>query len=176
MLILSLDLEMNQPSRNIIQIGACACDLERGLIVAELKLFINPHEMISPSVTQLTGIKNEQVKKGISLEEGFEKLAAFHAKYRCSPLPITWGGDDLGDLRNELKSKRIEHTWPFSFKAIDVKSIYYGYAFARRLPVDGGLKSTMLNLGLCFDGKNHDALDDSKNTFVLAHHLIMSRG
>ena len=174
MLYLSFDLEMNQPSRKIIQIGACVCNFERGFIVDELRININPNETLNPSIAKLTGLKDSQVSKGLPLSEGFEKLAALHAKYACSPGLITWGGKDPDELRMQLDRTKYAYQWPFGFEWLDVKTLYFGYALARGLPTQGGLATTMRSLDLEFAGRSHDALDDAKNTFILAHYLIMS--
>jgi inhibitor of KinA sporulation pathway (predicted exonuclease) len=173
MLFLSLDLEFNQPSRKIIQVGVCVGDFERGLIVSEERIYVNPNEIVSPYITTLTGIKQEQVNKGLTLAEAFEKVVRLHSKYNCFVNPLTWGGDDTQELKTQLEQAGLpQPNWPFGFRSIDVKTLYFGYALARKITLQSGLENSMRRVGLTFYGRKHDALDDAKNTFILARHLV----
>ena len=70
----ALDLEMNQPSKKIIQIGACVGNISTGQIFEKLSVFVNPQERISSYITNLTKITQEDVDCGFTLEEAYRKL------------------------------------------------------------------------------------------------------
>lgn len=172
MLFMSLDLEMNQPSGKIIQIGACICSFNTGLIVDELRIFVNPNEELNPQISTLTGITDQQLKRGVSLFEAYEKLANLLQKYQCFPSPLIWGGNDNLVLKTELDKANVSYTWIFGHEAIDVKAIYFAHTIKSGTPFYSGLEKIMKKLNLEFDGRSHDALYDAKNTFLLAYYLI----
>jgi inhibitor of KinA sporulation pathway (predicted exonuclease) len=102
---LSLDLEMNQPSQKIIQIGAVAGNIFTGQILERLSVFVNPGEQVREDIVKLTGITQEMVDAGVRLEDAYSQLAAMHARHDCYVTPITWGGGDSQELREQLNEK-----------------------------------------------------------------------
>ena len=60
MKLTSLDLELNQPSGKIIQIGAVVGDTETGEITQRLRIYVNPGEPIAPFITELCAIANSK--------------------------------------------------------------------------------------------------------------------
>ena len=92
-LVLSLDLEMNQPSNSIIQIGACIGSLATGTIVDQISIPINAQESLSPYITQLTGLTQEQVDNGLTLQQGYTKLMDMVNRHPGTwRNPLVWGG------------------------------------------------------------------------------------
>lgn len=71
----ALDLEYNQPSGTIIQVGVAigsASQNDQEYIVRRWNLQVN--ESISEFITQLTGITDEDCKAGVSLEQCAQEL------------------------------------------------------------------------------------------------------
>src|ERR1035437_5490268 len=104
----SLDLEMNQPSGSIIQIGAVVGNIVTGEILEKLCVNVKIDEEISPFITELTGITQEDVNNGISLLEAYNLLAVLHLKYKSFCNAITWGGGDTQELFKQLKLENPE--------------------------------------------------------------------
>lgn len=169
MKLLSLDLEMNQPSGKIIQIGAVVGDSETGAILDSFSVFINPNEELSEYIIGLTGITQKQVDQGDSLMDGYLKLKEFAKKHDCFCNPVTWGGGDSQELKNQLGP--VEN-WLFGRRWIDTKTLYQSYRIANGKKVQAGLAKALLNMGLKFQGRKHDALDDAKNTWIIYKALI----
>ena len=162
----SLDLEMAQPSKKIIQIGACVGDISTGEILEKLSVFINPHEQLSQEIIKLTGIKQEDVDNGVSLEEGYELLRDMHERHESFINPIAWGGGDSVELLAQLQKENPNFQgWCFGRRWIDVKTLFVSWRFANGRPIQGGLAKSMLKVGLAFSGRKHNATDDSINTF-----------
>lgn len=166
---------MNQPSGSIIQIGAVTANLYTGEILEKLSVIINPRERISPYITNLTHITQEQVDAGKSLVEGYIQLREMHLKHNAFMNPITWGGGDSQELLDQLTyggllAEPVE--WCFGRRWIDVKTMHVAKQLANCKPVQGGLARSMTKYGLTFQGTKHDALDDALNTFLLFRHLI----
>jgi len=53
MKLTSLDLEMNQPSGKIIQIGAVVGDTATGEVSHRLRIYVNPGESVAQMITDL---------------------------------------------------------------------------------------------------------------------------
>jgi len=63
----SLDLEMAQPSKKIIQIGAVVGNIVTGEILEKLSIIVNPKEQLTEFIINLTGITQEDVNNGVTL-------------------------------------------------------------------------------------------------------------
>lgn len=180
----ALDLEMNQPSGKIIQIGAVVGNILTGEIIDKFRLHVNPHEQlgfcndITKSITDLTGITQEEVDNAPDLEEAYKQLREFHKKHNSFINPITWGGGDAEEIRRQLpcpinKTWVIEsHSWPFGRRWIDVKTLYVSWRLQYGKPPVGGLAKAMTNVGLKFEGRKHDAESDALNTFRMYKRML----
>jgi inhibitor of KinA sporulation pathway (predicted exonuclease) len=164
----SLDLEMNQPSGKIIQIGACVGNIATGQIFEKLSVFINCNEHLNPAITELTKITQEDVNNGLTLEEGYRKLQRLHEKYGAFINAITWGGGDSSELAEQLKAENPHFEgWCFGRRWLDTKTLFVSWRFANGQPIQGGLARSMTKVGLKFNGQKHNATDDAVNTFYM---------
>lgn len=164
-LVCSLDLEYNQPSKKIIQIGAVIGDLTTGEVVSRFSVFANPGEALNPAIIKLTGIQQSDVDAADDLADGYrlmlDWLQPFNARRTLNPL--TWGGGDSQDLRDQLGLP--DNCWGFGRRWTDVKTVYIAWRASQQRPGDGGLARSLTKLGLVFQGRRHNALDDAENTF-----------
>jgi hypothetical protein len=55
-LIVALDLELNQPSRRVVQIGAVLGNVRTGKVVSPFDVKVNPGEPFSLKFAELTGV------------------------------------------------------------------------------------------------------------------------
>lgn len=169
----SLDLEMNQPSGKIIQIGAVIGNIHTGEILERFSVFVNPNEQLNPEITKLTKIKQEQADSGISLEEAYDQLKILHAKHKSFCNPITWGGGDSQELLKQLKEENPNFQgWCFGRRWVDVKTIFVSWRFANKQQIKGGLARSMSKVGLNFKGHTHDARWDAENTFYMYRKML----
>jgi inhibitor of KinA sporulation pathway (predicted exonuclease) len=162
----ALDLELNQPSGKIIQIGAVTGNIYTGEILERLSVYVNPKEEIATFITELTKIKQEDVDSGLTLEEAYRLLEEMHKSHQAFCNPITWGGGDSVELINQLKQENPSFQgWCFGRRWIDTKTLYVTWRLANQKPPTGGLSRAMANLGLQFRGQAHNAIWDAENTF-----------
>jgi inhibitor of KinA sporulation pathway (predicted exonuclease) len=165
---MALDLEMNQPSGTIINIGAVIGNIYTGEILDTFNVIIHTSEEIDPFITNLTGIDQEMVyTSNISLSTGFDALKDLHKKHNCFTNVITWGGGDSQELRDQLEippDVGLE-IWPFGRRWIDTKTLYVAHRLANRERPQGGLKTACRRMGVKFDGPAHNAKQDALNTF-----------
>ena len=173
MKLTSLDLEMNQPSGKIIQIGAVVGDTNTGEITQRLRIYVNPAEPIAQSMTELCGITQAQVDaEGVDLDTAYTQLKDWHRKHSDFMNPVTWGGGD-SQLIYDQAGQATKDDWCFGRRWIDAKTLYVSRTIARDDRVfSGGLSGSMKQLGLKFQGRKHDALDDAENTFKIYHHML----
>jgi inhibitor of KinA sporulation pathway (predicted exonuclease) len=84
--------------------------------------------------------------------------------------PLTWGGGDTVILRQQLGLS--EERWMFGRRWIDVKTLYVAWRMSHDKEISGGLAKAMTRLGLTFQGRKHNALDDAHNTFRMYRALL----
>lgn len=169
----SLDLEMNQPSEKIIQIGACIGNLTTGQVLEKLSVYVDPGEPIAPYITELTKITDDDVRGAGTLEEGYRKLQKMHENYGAFVNPITWGGGDSKELFEQIKKENPHFEgWCFGRRWIDTKTLFVSWRFANGQPIQGGLARSMTKVGLAFQGQKHQAPDDAVNTFYMYRAMI----
>lgn len=168
----SLDLEMNQPSGKIIQVGYVIGNIETGAILLETEYNIKIDEPLDPRIILLTGITEEdQLAKGITLPEAYEKLKEYHTSYGAFRNCLTWGGGDSIELKEQLAIKDDEN-FLFGRRWIDVKTVYLSYQIAKGNSMKSGLAKSLTKMGINFKGKKHTAKDDAKNTFIMYVELL----
>lgn len=169
---LSLDLEMNQPSGKIIQVGICIAN--RNTISAPiLKMwYIDPQEPITEFITNLTGITNDDVKKhGVSHEVVAKELMELMLEHKCFVNPVTWGGGDSATLIDEFEERGIIFQ-TFGRRWVDVKTIHTFLELCKDKTLKGGLRSAMGARKMQFIGDAHRADVDAHNTLRFFFHMI----
>ena len=170
---LFLDLEMNQPSQSIIQVGAVVANPFTKVVHEKLSVIIHRDEEVSEYIEKLTGITNDEVKSSqYSLHDANTKLVELHKKYDCFRNMVTWGGGDSHLLKKQLNETSSEFEWPFGDRWVDVKTIYIFFCLVTGRKVQSGLAKSMTKVGLRFQGTKHNAADDAYNTYLLFSHLL----
>jgi inhibitor of KinA sporulation pathway (predicted exonuclease) len=172
MKIISLDLEFNQPSGKIIEIGAVAGDLVNGEVVSLFESLVALDEDLLPRITTLTGISPEMLFDAPNLADAGAAFLTWSASFKEFPNLMTWGGGDSEQLKQQLGSN---FKWPFGFRYLDVKTVFIAHQQSKGhwMP-RGGLAKSMTKLGLSFQGQKHRALCDAYNTFALYYNLLRS--
>lgn len=159
-----LDMEMNQPSGSLIQLGAVCLDIKTGRMESTFNEYINPNEIIDPFIVDLTGIDQETVDKSGTLEQVLKRFWMWCKENKCENI-ASWGSDNIILLRES----RVCGIIPPRLKInLDLKSVFnVARAAFPNKKASGGLKATLLLFNLEFEGRQHDALVDSINTAKL---------
>jgi inhibitor of KinA sporulation pathway (predicted exonuclease) len=170
---LALDLELNQPSGKIIQVGvAIAKADDRFENYFTKKWYINPNEPIDQFITDLTGITNSDIGANcVSYETVARELAELIKEHNCFVNPVTWGGGDSVELLAEFSKQCVDFPC-FGRRWIDVKTWYTLLMFARGKKPSGGLSSAMGVFKLQFKGTAHRADVDAANTLAFFFTLL----
>lgn len=178
--VMAVDLELNQPSGAIIELGICIGDVHTGTILERKGWDIFVPEDLDPIaefITQLTGITQERVNNGVLFLTAYNEMVELYKKHNCTLNMVTWGGGDHRAIRQTLhticEDLQVEKpAWEFGHREFDVKTIFLAIALAQKLKVRSGLAKSMTRVGLAFEGTKHTAPDDAYNTFRLLVHLI----
>ena len=168
----AIDLELNQPSNKIIQIGAAVGDITTGKIISTFSQYINPNEPINPVITELTKITDEIARAGTDLLSAYMNLVRLHLESGAFINPITWGGGDSEFIKKQLTQLNQNFEWCFGRRWIDVKTIVSAVKLANKRNVQGGLARSMASMGIAFAGTKHNAKDDAVNTFLFFKFLL----
>lgn len=168
--ILSLDLEYNQPTQTIIQVGYVIGDIHTGHIHESVCREVYTEEEISPYIVQLTGVTQDMVDDGYELLDVYHEMVDKFKDYNCFRNCLTWGGGDSQDLREALHLDDVQYL--FGRRWIDAKTLFVSRCIARGEKHQAGLAKAMTRMGLRFDGRKHNACDDAFNTFRIYRQLL----
>lgn len=167
----ALDLEMEQPSREIIQIGIAWENVDT-LQIETKSFFITPSEPVSDFISELTGITDHDFDWQKPRDYCFAEFSNFwheHVRPKVFDSTLTWGSGDIQTLRSQMK----KHVGTISSKYMNVKDIYnYREMIRGRNPSNKvSLKSAIANRKMKFEGRAHDAANDAKMTLELFRNM-----
>ena len=180
-----LDMEWNQPwpgspsskkvlpvtiRGEIIQIGAVR--LHDGQVADEFQVLIRPkyYRRLNRRVSKLTGIKESQLNaEGIPFPEAMEQFRSWCGE---NIVFLTWGFDDIGILRENLKLFDMDDSWT---------GTWYNAQMIFNAQTDGSnsqkaLKTAMEIFGIEATRPAHDALGDAFHTAQICARLDLDRG
>lgn len=165
----SIDLEMEQPSDEIISIGIAWNEYSDGFLLTHSKDFlITPSQPISEFIRNLTGLDDSMYDWNKTRKTCFEEFISFyntlHLKHKNA---IVWGMGDIPLLRKELNSEGLFS--PISRRFTDVKVLLTMDKFynGRSLSQKSSLKSALVLYGIKSTGTAHNSADDAHNTLLL---------
>jgi inhibitor of KinA sporulation pathway (predicted exonuclease) len=176
-IFVALDLENNQPSGSIIQIGAVAGNASTGQIIAKYctNVQLPERETLLPRITELTGITPADCAAGIPIGTAYVGLCEFIKLVKPSThQPLVWGVGDMPTLKYQIPPHILMSSpWPFGHRWIDVKAVFQTVCISHKKQFPkGGLAKSLLKLGLRFQGTPHSATDDAENTFLIYAELL----
>ena len=181
-----LDMEWNQPwpgspsarkvlpvaiRGEIIQIGAVRVTEEQ-FVEDEFQVLIKPkyYRHLNRRVSKLTGIKESRLKaEGIPFPEAMEQFKAWCGE---DIVFLTWGFDDIGILRENLKLFGLDDSWTGK---------WYNAQMIFNAQTDGStaqkaLKTAMEIFGIEATRPAHDALGDAYHTALICAMLDLKKG
>jgi DNA polymerase III epsilon subunit-like protein len=180
-----LDMEWNQPwpgspsskkvlpvhiRGEIIQIGAVR--LSNQQVMDEFQVMIGPkyYRRLNRRVSKLTGIKENQLRdQGIPFPAAMEQFRQWCGE---NVVFLTWGFDDIGILRENLKLFGLDDGWT---------QVWYNAQMIFNAQTDGStaqkaLKTAMEIFGIEASRPAHDALGDAYHTALICARLDLQRG
>ena len=181
-----MDMEWNQPwpgspsskkvlpvqiRGEIIQIGAVRLT-EAGEVADEFQVMIRPkyYRRLNRRVSKLTGIKESRLnQEGIPFPEAMEQFRSWCGE---DIIFLTWGFDDIGILRENLRLFGLDESWT---------GRWYNAQMIFNAQTDGSnsqkaLKTAMEIFGIEASRPAHDALGDAYHTALICARLDLARG
>ena len=181
-----LDMEWNQPwpgspsskkvlpvniRVEIIQIGAVRINEEQ-FVEDEFQIMIKPkyYRHLNRRVSKLTGIKEAKLREeGVSFPEAIELFRRWCGE---DIVFLTWGFDDIGILRENLRLFGLEEDW--TERWFNAQMIF-------NAQTDGStsqkaLKTAMEMFGIEATRPAHDALGDAYHTALICAMLNLKQG
>lgn len=181
-----LDMEWNQPwpgspsSRKvlpvpirgeIIQIGAVRVTREQQ-VADEFQIMIKPkyYRTLNRRVSKLTGIRESQLREeGIPFPEAMEQFRGWCGE---DVVFLTWGFDDIGILRENLRLFGLPEDWT---------ERWYNVQMIFNAQTDGStsqkaLKTALETFQIEATRPAHDALGDAYHTALICARLDLRRG
>lgn len=173
MKFISIDIENNQPSGEIIQIGAIEYDTNNVSHTNEFNVYIKWPNPINWNY-ELRG--NGTITLGELLPYGQETIDAYGKDPRIAFTEfwqwvetvgsgrkfVQWGKYDMAEIMKQTKELIVEHP---RVKTFNLKTAYqFLYQPSHRLSAKYGLEQAVTNSQLTFKGTPHDALVDARNT------------
>ena len=152
---LALDLELNNapdgstPNPSIIQIGvAIGSAREQPSEWITKKWYVKVNEPIYSFITDLTGITNEDISQfGMTHYDIGQELSRLIKDNDVFVNPVTWGGGDSTELKDEFDKHGIEFKH-FGRRWVDVKTWYVMRMLANGKKPAGGLQWVFIKCNL----------------------------
>ncbi len=181
-----LDMEWNQPwpgspsskkvlpvaiRGEIIQIGAVRIREDRQ-VADEFQVVVRPkyYHRLNRRVSKLTGIKEARLREeGVAFPEAMERFRQWCGE---DVTFLTWGFDDIGILRENLRLFRLSEDWTEK---------WYNAQMIFNAQTDGStaqkaLKTAMEMFGIEATRPAHDALGDAYHTALICARLDLKKG
>lgn len=174
-----VDLEMNNIRRRsearkictneIIEIGASMLDGNLWEI-GKFQIYVKPeyNDVIVPKISKLTGITNEMVANAPTFSVAFKQFTDWCLNIKDDVMIYAWSNTDHSQVMKEIQLKQyklseeehklMEHGWTDFQNEFDIH-----LGFERQI----SLKLALDMAGIDFNGRQHDALDDARNTAKL---------
>lgn len=174
-----VDLEMNNIRRRsearkictneIIEIGASMLD-ENLWEIGKFQIYVKPeyNDVIVPKISKLTGITNEMVANAPTFSVAFKQFTDWCLNIKDDVMIYAWSNTDHSQVMKEIQLKQyklseeehklMEHGWTDFQNEFDIH-----LGFERQI----SLKLALDMAGIDFNGRQHDAFDDARNTAKL---------
>lgn len=151
-----------------IEIGAVVLDSEYKEI-GSFKTLVKPQYSIEiePYYARLTGITTEMVQNAPFFEEALTMLFAWCHSIKDDLRFYQWSENDLTQLQNEINLKHIPIKPENTGFLQGWEDFQMEYTQTLGVEQQVGLKKAVHYAGVEFEGKQHDALFDAKNTATL---------
>lgn len=174
-----VDLEMNNVAKRfhieksicgmeVIEIGAVVLDDDYSEI-GSFKTLVKPqyNDVIHSTVARITGITTEMVANAPAFKEALNMFFSWCHSINDDIRFYQWSENDLGQIMNEIILKEIQLN-PSDYALLeDWRDFQKEYENKLHLNRSVSLKNAIMYAGLEFEGQEHDALWDARNTATL---------
>lgn len=174
-----VDLEMNPIEKHyyeerllcnmeIIEIGAVALD-EQYSEIDSFKVYVKPqyNTKIEKKITKITNITTEMVSSSSIFEDALKSFLFWCNSFKDDLCIYQWSESDLEQILKEMQLKGI--TLSQAEHSLLKEWADFQKEFGEKLNLTNAvsLKNAVMYAGVDFEGKEHDALCDARNTATL---------
>jgi inhibitor of KinA sporulation pathway (predicted exonuclease) len=141
----------------IIEIGLCVLDSRDWTRVARHRILVRPQRSrVSPFCTELTGLTQAEVERGVTFAEACALLADAHDA-RGRPW-ASWGDYDRRQFQRQCGPGQVGY--PFGHRHVNAK-LWFSEALGLRRRL--GMAQALTHAGLPLEGRHHRGEDDAWN-------------
>lgn len=154
----------------IIEIGLTVVDLSTAERVGRHRILVRPaRSHVSPFCTELTGLTQQEVDRGLKFAEACRLLAREHAS-GVRPW-ASWGDYDRHQFTRQCGATGTPY--PFGRRHTNAKAVFTEVHGLRKRP---GMAQALSLAGLPLEGRHHRGEDDAWNIAALVLHLAGRAG
>ena len=152
----------------IIEIGAVMLD-ESFSEIASFKRYVKPDysRHISTTIFNLTGINDYFLNGCNGIQEELDAFAAWCLSSGDEVIVYAWSDSDLNQIQKEYLLKELVPSENLERICAAWKDLQALYDEAVEANCPTALHKALASIGVDFDGKMHDALDDARNTATI---------
>lgn len=174
-----VDLEMNRIKRSYkeertickmetIEIGAVVLD-DKYHEIGSFKTLVKPqyNDVIEKTYERLTGITTEMVQDAPVFIDALRMFLSWCESYQEEVKLYEWSDSDLSQLRAEIALKGVALDEQEEELLSDWSDFQREYNTTLGLENSVSLENAIMYAGIEFEGRQHDALWDARNTAVL---------
>jgi len=146
----------------IIEIGACVVNSD-GREIDHFERFIRPtrRPQLTPFCRELTHIQQNQIDSAQALSLIWPQFERWMSHHRTRLVGwVSWGDYD----RQQLELQWQQHALQSELSSLPHINLKQRFADARQLQKPCGLNSALQLAGMHFNGQQHRALTDARNT------------
>ncbi|GAA3003223.1 3'-5' exonuclease [Kitasatospora albolonga] len=145
----------------IIEIGLTVVDLAARRRVARHRILVRPaRSAVSAFCTELTGLTQAEVMRGVEFAEACRLLAAEHLSGQR--VWASWGDYDRHQFTRQCRAARVRY--PFGHRHVNAKAAFTEAYGLRKRP---GMAQALQLAGLPLEGRHHRGEDDAWNIGAL---------
>ncbi|CAD8063832.1 unnamed protein product [Paramecium sonneborni] len=158
--------------QEIIEFPAQVYNVQERKVIKEFWRYLKPVEnpILSDFCTELTGITQEQVDKGILLDQAIDEFIQFKQGLQRYCI-LTCGDYDLNLLKKEASRKGIAIQKELQFY-INIKKVFPKSLRNPKQIKDPCMVEMLEQCGLDLQGRHHSGIDDVRNITRIVHYLI----
>ena len=180
-LFLALDLEMEQPSDEILSVGICLFDEYQ--LEESKNFYITPTEPVSEFIQNLTGIKDTDFDFTKSRTVCYAEMSSWvqeqidrYVGRKYFREAVTWGTGDVPLLRADMRKHCTNFEW-LSQRFTDTKTLYLfdKYTSGKSLASKTSLNTAMASFGIVPTGTAHNSMYDAINTAKVFRTIICNQ-
>ncbi|MFJ8044298.1 exonuclease domain-containing protein [Kitasatospora sp. NPDC096147] len=145
----------------IIEIGLTVVDLAAGRRTERHRVLVRPaRSTVSAFCTELTGLTQAEVDRGVGFAEACRLLAAEHLSGRR--VWASWGDYDRHQFTRQCRAAGVRY--PFGQRHVNAKAAFTEAYGLRKRP---GMAQALELAGLPLEGRHHRGEDDAWNIGAL---------